>query len=157
MPTKPSVPPLRPDIPRRGTDMIPGAGPRRSEPSSASEGKKLIVGRDISLNGNISACEKLVVEGSVEADLSDAVAIEVSETGTYRGTVDVEEADIAGVFEGNLTVHKVLTVRPTGRLQGTIRYARLIVEAGGEINGTVETLAQQAKGARTLGGGSDQS
>lgn len=146
MPTKPTVPPARPDIPRRMAEL-PGA-PRRAETRPEAEGKKLIVGRDISLSGNITACERLIVEGSVEANLTDAIAIEVSETGSFKGSAEVEEAEIGGNFEGGLTVRKKLTVRSTGRIQGTVRYGRLVVELGGEISGTVEVLPGAEEPAR---------
>ncbi len=41
------------------------------------EHKKLIVGRDISLNGEIRTCDTLVVEGRVEAVLQDCKNIEI--------------------------------------------------------------------------------
>jgi len=139
MPSKPTVPPARPEIPSRRMVDLPGA-PRRADGRPETEGKKLIVGRDISLSGNITACERLIVEGSVEANLTDAVAIEVSETGMFKGSAEVEEAEIGGHFEGGLTVRKKLTVRSTGRIQGTVRYGRLVIELGGEVSGTVEVL-----------------
>lgn len=147
----PPAPPARPEItPRRPVD-IPGH-PRRAAYATAApaavsgsggsqaEGKKLIVGRDISLSGNIAACEKLIVEGTVEADVFDARIIEVAETGTFKGNAELDEADISGRFEGSLTVRNELRIRSTGIVEGTIRYARLVVEGGGRMVGSVEVL-----------------
>ncbi len=139
MTNKPPSPPVRPDIPRRVMD-IPAAASRKPAASEPSEGKKLIVGRDISLSGNITACDKLVVEGTVEANLTDAGFIEIAETGLFKGTAEVDEAEIGGRFEGGLTVRKKLVIRATGKVVGTVRYARLVVESGGEISGKVEVL-----------------
>ncbi len=150
----PPAPPARADItPRRPVDS-PGH-PRRTAYATATysaaatgpqgEGKKLIVGRDISLSGNIAACEKLIVEGTVEADVFDAQIIEVAETGTFRGNAELEEADISGRFEGGLTVRNELRIRSTGVVQGTIRYARLVVEGGGRLVGGVEVLGEEAE------------
>lgn len=134
------VPPVRPDLPRR---MIDIPGPNRKP--ADSEGKKLIVGRDISLNGAITACDRLVVEGTVEANLSDAGAIEIAETGLFKGNAEVDEAEIAGRFEGGLMVRKRLTIRATGRVHGTVRYASIVIEAGGEVDGTVEVIPTAAQ------------
>ena len=49
-------------------------------------GQKLIVGSEIELSGNISACERLVVEGRVEAHLHDCREIEIARTGTFKGS-----------------------------------------------------------------------
>ena len=66
-PSKSSGAPFRPEIPRRVME-IPG-GPKRSEHmlSLDDDANRLTVGRNIRLNGDITACEKLVVEGHVEA------------------------------------------------------------------------------------------
>ena len=116
-------------------------GPRRmGESSSGSEGKTLTVGRDIALSGSINSCERLIVEGSVEADLTDAIALEIAAGGRFRGTAEVDEADIAGTIDGTLLARKKLTVRSTGMIKGTVRYAKLSVELGGRIDGAIEPL-----------------
>lgn len=143
--SKPAAPALpsrtsSPDIPRRITD-IPGA-PRRSDRTRQAEesGKTLTVGRDICLNGQISSCETLVVEGRVEAELTEANLINVAETGTFVGKSDVQNADISGFYDGDLTVRNRLTLRPGGQIKGSVQYGTLVIEAGGEINGTLKAL-----------------
>ena len=130
----------RAEISRRGMVDVPGATRRHDRMPDSHEGKKLIVGRDIELAGEITACDRLVVEGKVAADLTDAGAIEVAQTGVFRGSAEVDDADISGLFDGALTVRRKLIVRSSGQVRGTIRYARIIVELGGEIRGTIEVL-----------------
>ena len=91
---------FHPELPRRVME-IPG-GPRRSDnPMSLNnEANKLTVGKNIRLNGEIVACETLVVEGQVEATLRDAQIIEVSEGGCFEGSADVTKASISGKFIG---------------------------------------------------------
>lgn len=153
MASKTPSPPMRPDLPRRHVD-IPGAPasaaaapPRRGQPADAPAGsdsgateRKLIVGRDISLNGEINACDHLVVEGRVEARLADCKTIEVAEAGTFKGSAEIEEATIGGRFEGDLVVRGRLRLLGAGIVAGTVRYGELEVEAGGRIVGTLEPL-----------------
>ncbi|HYE49762.1 MAG TPA: polymer-forming cytoskeletal protein [Azospirillaceae bacterium] len=141
---------FRPDIPRRVVE-IPGTPPRRVTPtgtegsaSTPAEMRKLIVGRDISLSGEIAACDVLVVEGTVEAKLRDGRNIEVADTGLFKGSVEIDEADIGGRFEGDITVRGTLRVRATGRIQGNIRYGTLEVEQGGQLIGSIDTLSGAA-------------
>jgi len=138
---------FRPEITRRLPEL-PG-GPMRGIPSvgGGQSGNKLIVGRDIVLNGQITACDQLVVEGRVEAALENSQSIEISETGVFKGSAVIEEAIISGHFEGNLTVRGELTVRATGRIEGEIRYGKLCIESGGQIIGTVEVLGAGGAGA----------
>ena len=57
------------------------------------EGKKLVVGREIELSGNISACDRLIVEGRVEAKLRDCRKIEVASSGFFKGNAEIDTAD----------------------------------------------------------------
>ena len=132
----------QPDVPRRVPD-IAGVTPRRMERPMGGgdgDGKRLVVGRDIRLSGEITACDKLVVEGHIEVSLPGARVIEVSQTGFFKGNADVEEADISGQFEGELIARDRLVVRAGGRISGTIRYGRIVIESGGEISGDMQTL-----------------
>ena len=132
--------PFRIEIPRRVTE-IPGE-PKRSEHMLAQDGEpnRLTVGRNICLNGEITSCEKLVVDGTVEATLTDAHAIEVSPTGYFKGNADVMEAEISGKFEGTLVAKDLLTIYKDGRVDGSVRYGRIVIEAGGEISGDMASL-----------------
>ena len=120
---------------------IPNAPPRRTaegadpDPSSAT-GAKLIVGRSIQLRGEIAACDVLVVEGQVEASMASRV-IEIAEGGVFKGTAEVETAEIRGRFDGNLTASKVLRIYATGEVRGRVRYGSLEVATGGEIAGDI--------------------
>ena len=85
-------------------------------PAPEPPAKLLIVGPDINLSGEITACDRLVVEGSVQVTLNRTRAIEIAETGRFtNGKAEVDEAEIAGVYEGSLTVRKRLLIRATGR------------------------------------------
>ncbi len=138
--------------PRRALDPI-GAPSRRAEPkappAAAGEGRKLVVGREISLTGEINKCEKLVVEGEVEADLKDCLSLEIADTGLFKGAAVVQEAEISGRFEGELVARTRLYVRATGRLNGKIRYADLEIERGGRIAGTVDVIDGELAEAET--------
>lgn len=119
-----------------------GAPSAQTEPDRY--GKRLIVGQGIRLSGEISSCDRLVVEGEVEVTLNDTLALEIASSGRFTGGCEVEEADISGVYEGDLTVRKHLCVRGTGRLTGTIRYSQLELERGGQIAGNISVINAEA-------------
>lgn len=106
--------------------------------------RRLIVGREIELSGEISACETLVVEGRVEASLSDSQRLEIAASGSFKGDVEIDEAVIAGRFEGNLTARRRLVIRSTGRVVGNVRYGDIEINEGGRIIGHVEELEAAA-------------
>lgn len=135
------VEPLRragePAVPARRADR--GERPERPRTSDGMT-KQLIVGREIEVKGEITSCDRLVIEGRVEAALSDARIIEVALSGTFKGSANVDEADISGIFEGQLLARDKLTVRSQGRVSGSIRYGRIVIESGGEVSGDMQSL-----------------
>ena len=145
--TESSPTPFRPEIARRNV-TIP-TPPTPFTPSDPSNSKTLTVGRDISLTGEIAMCEKLLVEGRVEADLSDASSIEVAPGGLFKGTADVNEAHISGLFEGKLTARNRLIIHATGKVTGEVRYGELEIERGGEISGDVQRVFPSLASAAT--------
>ena len=156
--TEPSVSPLTPNNLRQGTAQgyaTPGsAGSLQSAPASASSGakaadqpssagvsaeggSKLTVGPNIKLKGvEITDCDTLVVEGLVEATM-DSRVIQIAEQGAFRGSADIDVAEIRGEFNGNLTVRQKLVIYSTGKVTGTIRYGKLVIEEGGQLAGEI--------------------
>jgi cytoskeletal protein CcmA (bactofilin family) len=103
-----------------------------------SEVRKLTVGREITLSGEITSCDKLIIEGSVEANLNNCRDVEIAESGLFKGSASIEEAEIQGRFEGNLVVRKRLLIKANGRVSGTIRYGQIEIECGGQISGDIQ-------------------
>ncbi len=105
---------------------------------------KLVVGPDIKLKGvEISDCDTLVVEGRVDATL-DARILEIAENGVFQGTIAVDQAEIRGRFEGEITVRKQLVIQSTGKVAGKIRYVKIKVEEGAELSGDVAMMDKSA-------------
>ncbi|MCZ8310728.1 MAG: polymer-forming cytoskeletal protein [Magnetospirillum sp.] len=116
----------------------PPATPAPVQRGEAIEGRKLIVGREIVLSGQITSCERLIVEGRVEASLSESRFVDIAESGVFKGMAEIENAEIAGTFEGTLNVREKLWIRSTGKVSGTVRYGRIEIEEGGQIAGEVQ-------------------
>ena len=140
--------------PPTGAANAPHAGPAAAappprpaatleEPAAAAEtsaGSKLIVGPNIRLKGvEIDNCDTLVVEGRVEATMVSR-AIQIAEHGDFSGTVDVEVAEIRGAFQGEMTARKKLVIHASGRVNGKIRYGKMLVQEGGEMSGDIAAL-----------------
>lgn len=110
----------------------------------ATQDRTLTIGRGINMSGEIDACDHLLVEGTVEAALKGAKVLDIAESGTFYGTVEIEEATIAGRFEGDITVNGRLTLKASGIITGSISYRELEVEAGAVIDGRMTPLKGEA-------------
>ena len=106
--------------------------------SAAPEGgSKLTVGPNIKLKGvEITDCDTLVVEGFVEATM-DSRVMQIAEQGAFKGSAEIDVAEIRGEFNGNLTVRQKLVIYSTGKVTGTIRYGKLVIEEGGQLAGEI--------------------
>lgn len=103
----------------------------------APSGSKLTVGPNIKLKGvEITDCDTLVVEGTVEATM-DSRLMQISECGAFKGSADIDIAEIHGAFDGNLTVRQKLVIFSTGKVTGKIRYGKLVIEEGGQLAGEI--------------------
>ena len=116
-----------------------GAAPTASVDSQTPEvGSKLTVGPNIKLKGvEITDCDTLVVEGMVEATM-DSRVIQIAEQGAFKGSAEIDVAEIRGEFHGNLTVRQKLVIYATGKVTGTIRYGKLVIEEGGQLSGEIQ-------------------
>ncbi len=132
--------------PVRPATARPAQAPVRLAPGADSEGKTLTIPRSISYNGRIGSCERLIVEGVVETELKGCRVLMVAAGGVFRGSADVETADIGGTVEGSLTVRKILTVQASARiLSDSICYGELELDRGGTVTGTLQPLKEEAQ------------
>ena len=82
-----------------------------------------------------------MVEGQVEANLNDSHRIEITESGCFKGKVDIAIAEIKGRFEGELIARERLIIYKTGRVTGTVTCAEIEIERGGIMSGAVDVAA----------------
>jgi cytoskeletal protein CcmA (bactofilin family) len=108
----------------------------------------LTVGSDILLKGEIATCDRLVIEGKVDAILKDVHTVEITESGSFKGSAEIEDAEISGLFEGDLTVHGRLVIYSSGKVRGKISYGEIEIERGGEISGEIKCGPQAAGSAQ---------
>ena len=114
------------------------ATPPAAPVTEATGGSQLTVGPNIKLKGvEITDCDTLVVEGTVEATMNSRV-IKIAENGAFHGTAEIDIAEIHGRFDGSLTVREKLVIYGSGKVSGKIRYGKVVIEEGGELTGQIE-------------------
>ncbi|MBN9421657.1 MAG: cell shape determination protein CcmA [Candidatus Accumulibacter sp. 66-26] len=131
-------------VPAPGTTAAAAAAneaAKSDKPRTEVTGSRLIVGPDVKLKGaEILDCDTLVVEGRVEATM-DSRVIHIAENGAFSGKVSIDVAEIHGNFEGELTVRSQLLIHSTGRVNGKIRYGKILIDEGGQLSGDVQSLS----------------
>jgi cytoskeletal protein CcmA (bactofilin family) len=134
---------------------VPAAAAATSTAPAKEGESKLTVGPNIKLKGvEITDCDTLVVEGSVEATM-DSRVIQISERGSFKGSAEIDIAEIRGEFDGTLTARQKLVIYATGKVTGRVRYGKIVIEEGGQLSGEVEvgTSGASATANRPATGG----
>ena len=134
-PLQPAVPPQNPPLGQARAPMPPARMAQQS-----GDRRTLVVGRGISVQGTIQDAERLVVEGTVEAQSLTATELQIAQGGVLKGTVEVEDAEISGLMDGVLTVRGSLVLRGSGQITGEARCRRLQVEDGGQLSGKISMI-----------------
>src|ERR1700680_3426897 len=102
IPMRPARPMAGTTVPPRAVDLSrPGGEPAHTITSPRQslgtrdnevEARTLIIGREISLSGEINSCDRLIVEGRIEANLQNCKHITVAETGIFKGKAAIDDA-----------------------------------------------------------------
>lgn len=145
---KPNAPPATAGLsrPPAAAAAAPAAARGAARPEAADR-RTLVIGKGISLQGTVADAERLMIEGTMESQLLQANELLISHSGVFKGEAQVEDAEIAGTFDGSLTATGNLIIRATGRVVGTARSRRLSVEDGGQLSGKMEMITDAAPAA----------
>ena len=133
----PVIPPRTPDLPRPSAES-PHPSAALDPAADQLDARTLIVGREISFSGDVTSCDRLIIEGRLEVNLQNCQTMMIAESGIFRGNGSTENADVRGRVEGDLVVHKRLLIRAGGHVSGTITYGEIEIEAGGKISGVIQ-------------------
>ncbi len=109
----------------------------------------IFIGAGVEFKGDMTVPGCASVDGRFEGTLK-AKSLVVGQTGNVSGQISVETAEVRGIVGDNLTVQSKLVVRATGSISGSVSYARIMVEEGGELAGTIDKIAQPAADAKVV-------
>ncbi len=108
--------------------------------SAASNRRTLTVGQETFLKGEITNCDHVIIEGSIDASMTEVCTLEIAPNGLYRGTAVVDHAEISGEFDGELEVRGRLRIHADGKVTGKVSFRELEVARGGQLLGHVTLL-----------------
>lgn len=104
----------------------------------------LIVGEGVTLSGSFVVPNSASISGKIDGDLT-AREILVGSTGVLRGKVTADLIDVRGEVHESITSNKALFVRATGKVTGTVQYAEIEIEKGGDLQGTLSKTSTVSK------------
>jgi cytoskeletal protein CcmA (bactofilin family) len=116
---------------------------RKQETETSAPDKVIsIIGPGMRVVGDCDTEGTVRIEGSVEGNIRAGKAVVVGKGGTVNGDIFTQDAVISGTVTGSLRAESRLEVQATSRIEGEIQAARMQLDEGAVLNGSV-TLGEE--------------
>ena len=125
----------------------PDSTPSQPQPDSftasasapATSGRAAVIGPGISINGDISGDENLVIEGRVDGKiLLDAHQVDIGQSGQVNADITAKVIKISGQVRGDLTGVEKVVISRSGNVHGNIVAPRMTLEDGAIFKGSID-------------------
>lgn len=143
--------------PQQRTDPAAPPQPRSSGPGGAASGNRATIGRSITIRGDVTGDEDLLIQGRVEGSVElEQHAVTVGPEGDVKASIRGRIVTIEGSVEGDLTATEQIILRSSARVQGDIAAPRVVLEDGANFRGGVD-MGEPKGGSGGSGGRSASS
>lgn len=108
-------------------------------------GKMANIGKSITIKGDLTGDEDLVIEGNVEGKvLLPNNQLTIGANGKVRADVQGKSVVVVGHVAGNVTATDRVEIQASGTVDGDVRAPKLIIQEGAVLNGGVEMTGKKA-------------
>jgi len=95
-----------------------------------------VLGKDVTINGEIRTNQPLTIEGDVEGSIDVAGHLLISApNGNVRASIKAKEIDVRGSLQGNVENVDKIYIRNGACFVGDIEAGAIVIEDGGSIRG----------------------
>lgn len=108
-----------------------------------------LIGSKITIRGQVSGNQDLIVEGRIEGRVSLENRLTVEESGSIEADLEVVDASFKGEVKGDVTASRSAVLHPTARVLGNIRAPKLVIEEGARFSGSVDMEVELPAGVRS--------
>jgi cytoskeletal protein CcmA (bactofilin family) len=115
--------------------------PTRTEPvrSAPATGERATIGRSITIKGEVSGDEDLLIQGTVDGSVNlKQQSVTVGREGRVKADITGRVVTVEGEVEGNLTAEEQVVLRSSAKVQGDIAAPRVVLEDGGTFRGGID-------------------
>ena len=102
-----------------------------------------VIGEDLIVTGNINSKSDLMIEGSVEGNVT-CISLFVGKSGTITGDINTQDVLVEGTVHGMITSGSV-ELKDGCTLEGDISSKSLAIDHGAEFTGSVHPIKDAGK------------
>jgi cytoskeletal protein CcmA (bactofilin family) len=135
-----------PATPARGADefvptggVAPSALSGGSQMSSERSGDRAIIGPSITIKGDVTGDEDLMIQGRIEGKVDLAQHnVTVGANGRIKANIFGRSVTVEGDVEGDLHAEEQISIRKSGKVRGNISAPRVTIEDGAMFKGSID-------------------
>lgn len=116
------------------------ASPNRNfEPEMGSRGGPAILGKNVTVKGQIFAREDLTIDGEVEGTVEcHEHRLTIGPNARVQAGLKAREIVIQGSIHGNVDATDKIDIRKEAKLVGDIKTSRIVIEDGAYFKGSID-------------------
>ncbi|MES2309000.1 MAG: polymer-forming cytoskeletal protein [Verrucomicrobiota bacterium] len=96
------------------------------------------IGKTIKVQGQITGAESLVIDGSVEGEITIEKDLQINPSGNLKAKVNARSVTVAGAITGSINATEKVEILAGGVVVGDVISPRFLVRDGGTLNGKIE-------------------
>tara|TARA_B100000575_G_C22989666_1_gene570706 strand:- start:477 stop:941 length:465 start_codon:yes stop_codon:yes gene_type:complete len=104
---------------------------------------KVVIGNGVTITGEIKKADEVQIDGQADVTMKTDNLV-VGATGECKGNIETHNADIWGVFDGDIKASGTLTIQEQGKVSGSIEYQNIQIKLGGNLSGDIK-LSEKIK------------
>jgi cytoskeletal protein CcmA (bactofilin family) len=140
------------DEPRQPTAATPPTGvvnpPERPRPAPPPRGEPATIGRSITIRGDVTGDEDLVIQGRVEGTVDlQQHNVTVGPDGRVKANIAGRTVTVEGEVDGDVRGAEQVVLRAGSRLNGDIVAPRVALEDGATFLGSIDMSGTKTAGA----------
>ncbi|HKA16238.1 MAG TPA: polymer-forming cytoskeletal protein [Myxococcota bacterium] len=131
----------------------PSTAAQRFEPAPAppaargrereGKGDMANIGKSITISGDLTGEEDLVIEGKVEGKVTlPNSQLTIGANGTIKAEVQAKSVVVIGRVSGNVRGTERVEIQATGIVEGDVVAPRLVVAEGAVVNGSIQMTSK---------------
>ena len=97
-----------------------------------------VIGDGLTIEGEISGDDEVVVHGTVRGTLTTSEAVSVANGAVVEADVSASSVTVGGQLTGNVTAQDRIDIQAGGRLVGDVKSARFTIADGASFKGSVD-------------------
>jgi len=97
-----------------------------------------VIGSSITVDGEITGAESLVVQGAVKGRIAIAENLFVENSATVEADIEAASVEVGGEVTGNVTATTRVEIKAEGRMVGDVRSPRIHIADGALFKGSID-------------------